>query len=238
MILPNLKLTLYANRQLKYSGIDSYKRCLNKEHFLNYPYSIDYSYNSRGFRGPEWSSELNDTCWCVGESFTAGIGSPYEHTWPYLLSSKLSIPTLNVSLDGASNMWISRKTLEILEIQPKHVVIQWTFISRREADIDAIDEGRKIWYLNAIDSESDIQNAIDCINVVEKNKKNTTLIHTFVPNNVPSDYQSIFKELIEQMNINVVWFDQLDFARDYYHYDIKTSTDLVEKLIASKYINI
>lgn len=237
MILPNFKLVLFANRHAKYTGIDSYEKCLNKEHFLNYPYEVDYLYNSRGFRGPEWPSDLNNICWCIGDSFTSGVGSPYQHTWPYVLSSKSNIPTINISLDGSSNMWISRKTIELLEIQPKYIIIQWSYVHRRESDNENSDEQRTIWHSNDTTDE-DIKNNIDCINLVEANKKNTTVIHTFIPKNVPDTHKSMFKELIKKMNINVVWFDQIDFARDYLHYDVQTSSILAEKLIQSKYINI
>jgi hypothetical protein len=217
---------------------------MNKEHFLNYPYEIEYIHTSRGFRGPEWPSNIDDVCWCVGDSFTSGVGQPYEHTWPYVFSSKSNIHTINISMDGASNMWISRKTIELLEIQPKYIIIQWSYIHRRERDIkiggskyDNCDEERKLFHSD-VTTEEDIQHTIDCINLVESKKRNTTVIHTFIPKNVPDDYQVLFKDLIEKTNINVVWFDQLDYARDFHHYDIKTSNSLVEKIIASKYINI
>ena len=71
MILPNLKLALRCHLYGRYTGIDSPKKCLNKEHFLNYPYEIEYTHNSRGFRGPEWPSKIDDICWCVGDSFNS-----------------------------------------------------------------------------------------------------------------------------------------------------------------------
>jgi hypothetical protein len=225
----------------RYTGIDSFNKCMDKEHFLNYPYQIEYRHNSRGFRGPEWPSNIDDVCWCIGDSFTSGVGQPYEHTWPYVFSSKSNIHTINISMDGASNMWISRKTIEILEIQPKYIIIQWSYVHRRERDIiiggNNLDE-RRIVRNGNVTTEEDIQNTIDCINLVESKKRNTTIIHTFIPKNVPDNYQVLFKDLIEKTNINVVWFDQLDYARDFHHYDIKTSNSLVEKIIASKYINI
>lgn len=244
MILPNLKLISFANYCANYTGIDSLvnaEKRRTKKHFLNYPYQIEYKYNSRGFRGPEWPSNVNDVCWCVGDSFTSGVGQPYEHTWPYVFSSKSNIPTINVSMDGASNMWISRKTIELLEVQPKYIIIQWSYIHRRERDIivggNNLDEKRIVRH-GKFTTEEDIQHTIDCINLIESKKRNTTVIHTFIPKNVPDDYQAFFKDLIEKMNINVVWFDQLDYARDFHHYDIKTVNSLIEKIIASKYINI
>jgi hypothetical protein len=240
MILPNLKITSLANQYTKSFGIDTYEKCINKKHFSSYPYNIDYQYNSRGFRGSEWPSNLDNVYWCIGDSFTNGIGSPYTHTWPCLLSNKLNITTLNVSLDGASNEWITRKIIELLEIKPKYIIVQWSYAHRREADNNLPDEDRRMFVRWSSDTttEQDIQNTLDCINLVEFNKEKTTIIHTFIPKNIPRNYRTIFKDTIDNMNINIVWFDQLDYARDYHHYDIKTSTDLVEKIVGSGYINI
>lgn len=239
MILPDLVLSTYANQKLDYSGIDTFELCMNKKHFSNYPYKVSYEYNSRGFRGHEWPSELDNVCWCVGDSFTAGLGVPYNHIWHQVLADKLNINTINVSMDGASNSWIARKIIDILEIKPKNIIVQWSYAHRRELKISRLsDEDRRIWHKFDNNYDQDIQNNIDFINLVESNKQETTIIHTFIPNNVPTEYQSVFKTAIEKLNINVVWFEQLDYARDYHHYDIKTSSDLVEKLIDSKYINI
>jgi hypothetical protein len=138
MILPNLVLSSFVNQRLKYSGIDSYEESIDNKHFLNYPYEISYEYNSRGFRGPEWPSELDNVCWCVGDSFTAGLGTPYHHTWHQVLSNKLNINTINVSLDGASNTWIARKIIDILEIKTKNVIVQWSYAHRRELKISRL----------------------------------------------------------------------------------------------------
>jgi hypothetical protein len=239
MILPNLVLSSFINQRLKYSGIDSYEESTDNKHFLNYPYEISYEYNSRGFRGPEWPSDLDNVCWCVGDSFTAGLGTPYHHTWHQVLANKLNIDTINVSLDGASNTWIARKIIDILEIKPKHIIVQWSYAHRRELKIPKLsDEDRRIYNKFGDTYEQDIENNIECINLVESNKKDTTIIHTFIPNNLPIEYKPIFRKAIEKLNINVVWFEKLDIGRDTVHYDIKTSTSLVEKLIESKYINI
>jgi len=251
MILPNLILPTLANQRYDSFSNDSIDTAVHKSHFSNFPYDIEYQYNSRGFRGPEWPSELNNVVWCVGDSFTSGVGSPYNHTWPHLLSDALSVPAINVSLDGGSNMWISRKILDILETTPKCIVVQWSYAHRRESPMGDSDMSRRLYSVESrrlfvrfgdtepnSTTEYDIQNNVDCINLVEANKGETTIIHTFVPKNVPRNYRAGFKDLINQMNLNVVWFDQIDYARDYHHYDILTSTSLVEKIIASKYINI
>jgi hypothetical protein len=136
MILPDFILPSRVNQRLQYSGIDSPESCLDKEHFKLYPYPIEYCYNSRGFRDTEWPdtlNELKDAIWCVGDSFTVGIGSPVEHTWPYILQQQTGCQVINISMDGASNEWIARKCSTILKIiNPKNIIVQWSYVERRE----------------------------------------------------------------------------------------------------------
>ncbi len=71
-----------ANRQCDYTGIDSVNECLDRELFTQWPHVIDYRYNSRGFRDQEWPQDLASAIWCLGDSFTVGLGSRFEQTWP------------------------------------------------------------------------------------------------------------------------------------------------------------
>ena len=73
----------------KNSGMDTLEECQDKDHYLSYTKDISYRYNSRGFRDHEWPEDLSDVVWCVGDSFTVGIGQPFEETWPQLLGKKL-----------------------------------------------------------------------------------------------------------------------------------------------------
>jgi hypothetical protein len=127
-----------VNQRWEYSGMDCYEDCLDKNHFKNYPYHVEYQYNSRGFRDQEWPDtpeELKNAIWCVGDSFTVGLGSPVEHTWPWLLQKQTERRVINISMDGASNNWIARKTINILQkINPYYIVIHWSYLHRREAD--------------------------------------------------------------------------------------------------------
>jgi hypothetical protein len=156
MILPDFVLPSRVNQTWSYSGIDSLELCLNKKHFESYPHDITYRYNSRGFRDAEWPNnieELQSAIWCVGDSFTVGLGSPLEHTWPWILQQITQRRTINVSMDGASNMWIARKSLDIVnKIKPAHLVIQWSYISRREKNInDILDESWQLFYKSIAD---------------------------------------------------------------------------------------
>jgi hypothetical protein len=136
MILPDFILSGRVNQRWQYSGIDSLEQCLDPSWFKQYPHNVEYVYNSRGFRDQEWPDsveELSNCVWCIGDSFTVGIGSPVEHTWPYLLQQSSEQRTINVSLDGASNNWIAKKILSLLQtVAPKVIAIHWSFFHRRE----------------------------------------------------------------------------------------------------------
>ena len=127
--------------------MDSWEKCLDKTHFKQYPHRVLYQYNSRGFRDQEWPNsieELANAIWCVGDSFTVGLGSPVEHTWPDILQKFTQKRTINVSMDGASNNWISRKILKILtQVQPELIVVHWSYLQRRE---DSIDTAQLKWW--------------------------------------------------------------------------------------------
>jgi hypothetical protein len=189
MILPDFILQDSANKICNYSGIDSPSGCLDKKHFDNYPYLIDYRYNSRGFRDAEWPelSELVNSIWCVGDSFTAGLGAPYNHIWPVVLKSGSKKNTINVSMDGASNDWISRKILRILDtLSPKNIVVQWSYFSRLEStDVTLSDEDRRKQFdYNKLFLRNEFNNFKKNFLLVEsaKLKTKTNIIHSFVPN--------------------------------------------------------
>ncbi len=116
--------------------MDSPEYCLDSQHFAQYPFEINYKYNSRGFRDVEWPDSLEDlksSIWCLGDSFTVGIGQPFEHTWPQTLQRATSRRTINVSMDGASNHWISRRARQILaEVKPKTMILMWSYAFRSE----------------------------------------------------------------------------------------------------------
>jgi hypothetical protein len=138
MILPDFILPSCVNQCWEFSEIDSIDKCLDINHFKAYPHRVVYQYNSRGFRDSEWPDsmqQLQQAIWCIGDSFTVGIGSPLEHTWPFLLGQNLNSRIINVSMDGASNEWIARKASDVIQsIAPKLIVIHWSYTHRREED--------------------------------------------------------------------------------------------------------
>ena len=279
MILPDFVIPSRVNQIWDVSGIDTFKDCYNRSHFMSYAHKVLYQYNSRGFRDAEWPcdlSNLKSSIWCLGDSFTAGIGSPVEHTWPYVLQEQTRTRTINVSMDGASNNWISRKALQIIsDVEPNHLVIHWSFISRREQSIDQIkenswqefyqniadpnwpscswkdqqklpsfivdeiqtlhspwepqlnDENRRLQSINST-TEQDIENTLACIDLVDSVATSTKIIHSFVPNFSPGGQGKLVQTRIKGTCIPE--FIRLDWARDYFHYDIKTSRFFVEQI--------
>jgi len=139
VILPDLILPHRVNQTLTEYGVDTLNEALDKQHFKTYPYNVLYQYNSRGFRDSEWPADAADAIWCVGDSFTTGMGNCYEHIWTQQLQVKAQHKTINISLDGASNDWIAEQTNKIIQqAQPKNIVIMWSFFHRRQIDCTSL----------------------------------------------------------------------------------------------------
>ena len=146
MILPDFILESRKNQDWEYSGMDSPEYCLNKKLFKSYPHKISYKYNSRGFRDNEWPDDLENCIWCFGDSFTVGLGSPIEHTWVNLLQQRTGRRCINISMDGASNQWISRKIKKVQQvINPSTIIVHWSYVTRDEDTNESLsDEQRRI----------------------------------------------------------------------------------------------
>jgi hypothetical protein len=193
VILPDFVLPSRINQTWSYSGLDSLESCPNKKHFESYPHDITYQHNSRGYRDVEWPDniqELQSAIWCIGDSFTVGLGSPLEHTWPYQLQQASQRRIINVSMDGASNTWIMRKVCRLLEwVKPKTIVIQWSYITRDELDDQSLtDEQRRYQVdlknfndLSQNDFEFYRQKLKKTIDQLEAVTKQTQIIHSFIP---------------------------------------------------------
>lgn len=172
VILPDFILPGRVNQCWAYSGIDSPTDCLDKTHFKQYPHTINYQYNSRGFRDWEWPDtleELKNAIWCLGDSFTVGLGSPVEHTWPWLLQKQTGRRVINISMDGASNNWIARQVKKIQQtVAPKTIVIMWSYLHRRESNNQLnTDEDRRLHSDLFSDDATDLDNFKHCVELVD-----------------------------------------------------------------------
>ena len=196
MILPDLILPSRVNQTWYYSGMDSLELCLDKKHFASYPHDITYQYNSRGFRDAEWPDtleELKNAIWCVGDSFTVGIGSPLEYTWTYQVSQKLNTRTINVSMDGASNNWIARcVNLIQKEIDPKNIIVMWSYAHRRELENQNLNSEQRRLHFDKSNILEDLHNLESCMAMITHSK----IIQLAIPGYTPiADYQSVWQNI-------------------------------------------
>lgn len=179
LIIPSL-----SNIRSQFSGIDQESACLDPEHFLTYPYNVDYIYNERGFRDLPWprsDSGLRKAVWCIGDSFTVGLGAPWLHTWPSRLSAVKQVRTINISMDGASNEWIVRTAQKIAKlISPANIIVMWSFTHRREhPDSSLPDSSRKQHYVKST-AEQDWDNFLKCSQSLKE--INSNIVEFAVPN--------------------------------------------------------
>jgi len=188
MILPDFVLPSRVNQTWSYSGMDSLKLCLDKKHFESYPHNITYNYNSRGFRDAEWPdaiAELKNAIWCVGDSFTVGLGSPLAHTWSWVMGARTGQRVINISMDGASNNWIARcVNLIQKEIDPKNIIVMWSYVHRRELENQKLDsEQRRLYFdkSNNGDILEDLRNLESCMAMITHSK----IIQLSIPKYVP-----------------------------------------------------
>jgi hypothetical protein len=234
LVLSDLRLDSRANQTWQYSGFDSPEYALDPLEFDMYLWAVQYCYNSRGFRGPEWPDNLEQAIWCVGDSFTLGMGAPIEHSWPSLLQSITGRNCINISMDGASNQWISRRAQQIyLEIKPQWICVQWSFIHRRESqDSSQPDEDRRIW--NTFSSvDEDRQSFIESVQALES-LCGSNVVHSTIP--LFSNNQIIREmQLAQIVKNNIPYFDRMDTSRDGFHYDKITAQWVAEQI--AKFIN-
>jgi len=220
-MLKNFFINNRIDQQFTSSGLDTLKHCLNKNYFKNYPYNVSYSYNSRGFRDSEWPNDINKCIWGLGDSFTVGAGAPIEHNWTSILSKIINQPIINCGLDGASNDWIADRALELLaEICPPTIIIQWSYLHRR------LINDQQIHFDTTATTADDIDNLINNISRVELEKNNTRIIHSTIPYRYVKNPGILHQLILKKLPNGAILIPpivQVDFARDYHHYDKITS---------------
>lgn len=210
---------------------DTFEECFNKEHFMTYTKNISYSFNSRGFRDLEWPDDLSDVIWCVGDSFTVGLGQPFEETWPKILEKKLGKRCINIGEAGCSNDMIQLRINEIkIKYDPKLIVVMWSYPWRRFVD------GENVHYnKDDFGGEKDMQNFVRNYNLC---KDDARILHSIIPTKWSVDmketstYAKMWTKVMEKKGVrDIIVFPQLDHARDYIHFDIKTSEHVVDLMI-------
>lgn len=192
MLLAEINNKLLANKTFSYSGMDSLSRCLDATHFQTYPHEISYQFNSRGFRDREWPEDLTNSIWCLGDSFTLGLGSPLAHIWPRVLESCVSRNTINISMDGASNDWIARQAVAVLQqVKPTHMAIMWSYLHRREHAQGVNGHERRRHY-DYTSHQQDLENFMANVRKVTGCAGTTRLIMCTVPRAFVDPLTSVF----------------------------------------------
>jgi hypothetical protein len=169
-----------------------------------------------------------------------GIGQPYEEIWPQLLENKTGKRCINIGEDGCSNDTMALRAQEICKLyRPKLIVVMWSYFSRRRTNdknvhFDNDDFGAK----------QDVTNFVKNFKIVDSLP--TNIVHLLIPNACVDidkwsrqklNYIFIRSNVLNNQQIEeILTFPQLDRARDYHHFDIKTS-ELVCDLIMEKISN-
>lgn len=183
-VLENIEIVEKAGSVSKFSGMDSQFSAIDPDHFRAFSHNVLYQYNSRGFRDQEWPSDqqLSSAVWCLGDSFTVGIGSPFEHTWPQRLQLITGKRTINVSMDGASNAWLAETCCQIYsEIKPQNIVVMWSFPHRRQAPGPGTPYSRRLHYEKTTVGQ-DYENLLDCRSHVRNVCSDSNIVELIVPN--------------------------------------------------------
>jgi hypothetical protein len=254
-ILPDLILTTRVNQEWEESGLDSFDECLSKSYFNHYPHKVNYKFNTRGFRDDEWPDQLTDmsykmlqrSVWCFGDSFTLGLGCPYEHMWVKKLGKYLKLRTINISMDGASNDWIARKVINVInEINPTTIVVHWSYFDRKESlDTSLIDEERRITPYTNEDYQrnnhhknlhDNLKNTLKCVKKVEEHaiKCQVRIIHSVISDEINS-YPLKIRQTIQQSfdklcREYIHKIEKIDLGRDGFHYGVRTSDKFAKNL--------
>jgi hypothetical protein len=216
----------------KDSGIDTLEECCDKDHYLSYTKDVSYRYNSKGFRDHEWPEDLSDVVWCVGDSFTVGIGQPFEETWPQVLENKLGKRCINIGEDRCANDRIQSRVNEIIrKYKPRLMVVMWSYMHRRFVNGKNVPNNK-----NDFGADRDLKNFIKNYKLCAGEQ--TKIIHSIIPGSWdysnPITADNILSHELQKNNIHdLIVFPQLDYARDHHHFDIKTS-ELVTDLMIEK----
>lgn len=189
-----------ANTVTEFTGLDSPDRCLDRAHWHSWPDHIDYRYNSRGFRDQEWPNDLTTAVWCVGDSFTSGLGSAWLNTWPQVLQRQLGRRTVTVSQDGASNNWIADQCCEIAQaVRPCAMVVMWSYLHRRPG----VDQQPLLY--SGTTMQQDYENLLQCQQQVRDCCVDTQLVEFVIPN-----WQPVLSQTAWQQIRDPSWFHSVN----------------------------
>lgn len=204
-ILPNIYIGNMINEHFCYYGTDIPNN--NKT-------SLEYNFNSRGFRDEEWPVDLQNSIWCIGDSHTLGIGIAEQYIYSNLLKQKTKKHVINIGFYGANNIWLSCAAVDILnEVKPKNLVIGWTHFDKKVKPNEPPAHN--------IDSYIHFKK---CVDRLYKINQTTNIIQFVTPN------ATLNKIDIDESNNFLGMIETIDYARDNVHMGEKTHEWLANKL--------
>jgi hypothetical protein len=221
----HIAIPFYANLQTDCLGLDSQDHCFNRRMFDQHA-PVQYQFNQVGFRTHAVDQFKSNAILVLGDSFTLGLGSNINDRYTDILEQQLSHQVLNFSLNGASNDWIARKLQQLLSLfQPRAIVVHYTFSHRRERPHPDWHDDERTECEPIYSSEENYQNWLANFKTIQASVGSIKLIHSFISNwhDQSVSYAELGDNLIPPIN-------QLDFARDGFHYGPRTHQLLADKI--------
>lgn len=212
-----------ANNTLDSIGFDSLEKCVDKKLWLSH-LPITYNFNSLGYRDSDWNTT---DYWVIGDSFSMGLGQPYEETWPRLLELKLNVKINKVCCNGAGNDWIDTAYQLVKQRNPKKVFVMWSFVYRqmsKDSDILLLSGYEK---LTKIKNFSLVEKHIaERWQLIFNKYAQEDILFSFVP-----DWNQLLDIRNAELDSRAVKYQIMDRARDGFHFGPKTSDLIAENFI-------
>jgi hypothetical protein len=122
-------------RWLHTDSLENYRQRGNKEFSEE---SVDYRFNSLGYRGPEFKLELGERgALFIGDSNTLGLGTPWDGLWTSHVVRRLEkhwqvpVRQLNMGWGATGSDYVAMMIHQAAEVlRPAIVCVLWSFIGR------------------------------------------------------------------------------------------------------------
>jgi hypothetical protein len=110
-----------------------------------------------------------------------------------VLSTKTGQRVINISMDGASNMWIARcVNLIQKEIDPKNIIVMWSYVHRREIENQNLNSEQRRLHYDKSNNLEDLRNFESCMAMITHSKT----IQLAIPEYTHADYyQSVWQNI-------------------------------------------
>lgn len=187
---------------------------------------LEYSFNEYGHRSKSVEDiDLNNYILFVGCSHSQGVGNYLEDTFPYIVSSELGMDYYNLSL-GGTGLDVQHHNLInwILKFKhPKYLVWQWSHSPRA---VTSSTTTHLLQEMGSWSTEKELLNFLlqgDSIGYFDTKRKlvNATL------KNLP--FETIQIDIKPEPDL--LWYEQLDFARDLVHSGPKSNRNISDIII-------